>query len=76
MTAGALAYLDQRIYGRRACFLCGRLLFDDFSEEHVFPRWLQKRFHLWNRSLQLTNRTRIRYRQLPDLDDFGRREED
>lgn len=45
------------------CFLCGR----DFStitrtDEHIFPKWLQHRFDLWNESLHLLNGSLITYR--------------
>jgi hypothetical protein len=47
------------------CFLCGSLLSADTrTEEHVFPRWLQRRFNLWDERLTLMNRTTIRYRGL------------
>lgn len=34
------------------------------TDEHIFPKWLQNRFQLWNQNLILINRTNIRYRQL------------
>lgn len=47
------------------CFLCGSGLTPrSGTEEHVFPRWLQRKFNLWNAELNLLNGTSIRYRQL------------
>lgn len=47
------------------CFLCGELLTDaNRTDEHVFPRWLQRGAGLWNQSFVLLNRTAIPYRQL------------
>ncbi len=45
-----------------ACFLCGHT--DSITLEHVFPKWLQHRFNLWNQKLTLLNDTLIQYRQL------------
>ena len=58
------AVLD-RMFGQSTCFLCGRRLgTKNRADEHVIPRWLQERFHLWNQRLFLPNRTRILYRHL------------
>jgi hypothetical protein len=59
------AELSRRIYDSTVCFLCGRLL-EEFgsTEEHIFPRWVQKRFDLWNQKLTLLNGTTIPYRSL------------
>lgn len=47
------------------CFLCGIGLDEsNKTEEHVFPRWLQAKFDLWNKELTLSNRTAIPYRSL------------
>jgi len=55
---------DQAVTGDR-CFLCGvKLTNDNRTDEHVFPRWLQERFNLWNEKLTLTNGTLISYRAL------------
>jgi len=32
--------------------------------EHVFAKWLQQDFNLWNQRMFLRNGTSIRYRQL------------
>jgi len=52
-------------YDSNSCFLCSVLLDEDNkTEEHVFPKWLQKKFKLWDQELGLVNRTRIKYRDL------------
>ena len=62
-----LLYLPERdqSFTDDRCFLCG----DDLNhvqrtDEHVFPRWLLRRYGLWNERLGLLNRTTVRYRQL------------
>lgn len=47
-----------------ACFLCGKDIDGANSVEHVFPKWLQKSFDLWNQKIDLLNGTSIPYRQL------------
>lgn len=44
------------------CFLCKRAV--DVTDEHVFPKWLQNRFNLWDKSVILKNSSLIRYREL------------
>jgi hypothetical protein len=44
------------------CFLCGSAT--KTTQEHVFPKWLQNRFNLWNESVVLKNGTKIRYKDL------------
>ena len=47
------------------CFLCGLGLDEGLrSDEHVFPKWLQERYGLWNKTIRLINGTHIPYRQL------------
>lgn len=46
------------------CFMCGATPPPELTREHVFPRWLQERFLLWDQEMNLLNRTRIPYRQL------------
>ncbi len=51
--------------GPSTCFLCSApLRSKNRSDEHVFPKWLQNRFNLWNQRLNLINLTSIPYRQL------------
>jgi hypothetical protein len=45
------------------CFLCGRELAKN-TDEHIFPKWLQHKFNLWDQSITLLNRTIIPYRML------------
>lgn len=51
--------------GHNECFYCG-LTFgpNELTREHVFPKWLQRRFTLWDQSLTLLNDTLIQYRNL------------
>jgi hypothetical protein len=52
-------------FGQHTCFLCSApLRSKNRTDEHVFPKWLQHRFNLWNQQLDLINLTGIRYRQL------------
>jgi hypothetical protein len=52
-------------FGASTCFLCSApLRSKNRSEEHVFPKWLQNRFKLWNQRLDLINMTSMPYRQL------------
>jgi len=46
------------------CFLCGKALSKYSSVEHVFPKWLQNRFNLWDKQLTLSNKSEILYRNL------------
>ncbi len=55
----------RRAYGPSTCFLCGRRLGTrNRSDEHVFPKWLQRRFDLWDQMITLLNDTALSYRQL------------
>lgn len=57
--------LSLRSFAPDTCFLCDKSLNEvEGSLEHIFPRWLQKRFDLWDQTLVLLNRTTIPYRQL------------
>jgi len=52
-------------FGPSTCFLCSApLRTRNRSDEHVFPKWLQNRFKLWDQRLDLINLTSIPYRQL------------
>jgi hypothetical protein len=57
--------VERRRFGRSTCFLCGRRLTPtNRTDEHVFPKWVQSRFSLWNQKLTLLNGTQIPYRSL------------
>lgn len=57
--------IKTRRFGPRTCFLCSRTMHShDYTEEHIFPKWLQKLFLLWNQNITLINGTRISYKQL------------
>jgi len=43
------------------CFICGRKA---VSVEHVFPKWLQRRYNLWDEQIVLPNGTSVQYRKL------------
>lgn len=45
------------------CFLCGKEM-KKLTVEHVFPKWLQKKYDLWNERLTLLNNTDIQYKNL------------
>jgi len=45
------------------CFLCGEKLTKN-TDEHIFPKWLQHKFNLWNQTITLINGTEIPYRML------------
>ena len=52
-------------FSDNTCFLCGAsLTSNNRSDEHVFPKWLQSRYDLWNEKISLLNGTLIPYRQL------------
>lgn len=46
------------------CFLCGKPLTDDRSNEHIFPKWILNKYNLWDTEIVLLNRTTIPYRNL------------
>lgn len=51
--------------GEGLCFMCGTTLNEaNRSDEHVFPRWLQRKHELYNQRIYLLNNTTIPYRQL------------
>jgi len=55
----------KRKFGFSTCFVCGcRLGNKNRADEHVIPKWIQKRYKLANQQLHLLNRTTIPYRQL------------
>lgn len=42
-------------FGYNSCFLCGKEC-DIKTAEHIFPKWLQHKYDLWNQKLTVTNR--------------------
>lgn len=47
------------------CFLCwSELTNENRTDEHVFPKWMQDRFSLFNQPLTLPNKTWIPYRMI------------
>ncbi|MBC7878287.1 MAG: hypothetical protein H7Y59_14045 [Anaerolineales bacterium] len=52
-------------FSENKCFLCGKLLQESTnSKEHVFPKWLLRRYNLWDKTITLLNGTSISYRYL------------
>ncbi|TFB97480.1 hypothetical protein E3O42_16205 [Cryobacterium adonitolivorans] len=54
-------------FGEDRCFICGRHipLGDPFrTEEHVFPKWLQRELDLWDGTVHQLNDERLAYRRL------------
>lgn len=57
--------IESKQYDSTYCFLCGEILDDENnSKEHVFPKWLQDKYNLWDQEIYLLNGTAINYRQL------------
>jgi hypothetical protein len=55
----------KRKFGLSTCFLCGcRLGRKNRADEHVIPKWIQRKYKLANQQLYLLNGTTIPYRQL------------
>lgn len=56
---------DQMTFTYDKCFLCGQPLNNqNKTKEHIFPKWLQNKFDLWDKSLSLLNGTIIKYKNL------------
>ncbi|CUP05012.1 Uncharacterised protein [Clostridium baratii] len=56
---------NQMTFDYDKCFLCGEELNSNNSTvEHVFPKWLQHKFDLWNKKLILLNGSEIQYKNL------------
>lgn len=52
-------------YSKNACFACAEELDrGNATEEHVFPKWLQQRYGLWDKTFALLNQTDFIYRSL------------
>ncbi len=57
--------VPKRKFGFATCFLCGcRLGNKNRTDEHVIPKWIQRKYKLANQQLHLLNGTTIPYRQL------------
>jgi hypothetical protein len=57
------------------CFICGaKPNTVPFNNEHVLPDWILRRYQLHDKAIQLSNRTRIPYRELkiPCCEDCNR----
>jgi len=51
-----------RRFGLHSCFICGRpIRSNNRSDEHIFPKWLLRKYNLWEESIYLLNRTNIKY---------------
>jgi len=56
---------DKMTFTYDKCFLCGvELLEENRTDEHIYPKWLQNKFDLWDKKLILLNNTDIRYKDL------------
>lgn len=51
-------------FNTSSCFLCGYIIKEKITREHVFPKWLQKEFDLWDKTISITNNTTIQYKNL------------
>ncbi|NLI16297.1 MAG: HNH endonuclease [candidate division Zixibacteria bacterium] len=57
--------IEARNYDDSCCFLCGNeIKATSRSVEHVIPKWLQRKYNLWNQKLTLLNGTKLPYRSL------------
>jgi hypothetical protein len=53
----------EETFDDNTCFLCGSAC-EIKTAEHIFPKWLQHKYDLWNKRLTVTNDTTIPYRNL------------
>ena len=65
-TNGCESYnpFDEMTFTNDRCFVCGKQLSHNATMEHVYPKWLQRDFNLWEQRLELLNGTCIRYRDM------------
>jgi len=64
-TAPVYTFERDQAFTNDRCFLCGCALDGvNRTDEHVFPRWLQRRCDLWSQRLVLLNRTEMPYSQI------------
>lgn len=55
-------YFIKNICGSNNCFVCGAGESEkSFNDEHIIPRWVLKRFDLFNKNITLPNRVPFRY---------------
>lgn len=43
------------------CFICGK---PATTVEHIIPKWLQRKFNLWDQRIEIPNLTTVTYKQL------------
>ena len=56
---------EKRSFSIDRCFVCDELLTEEnVTEEHIYPKWLQRKFNLYNQKISLLNGTFIPYRNL------------
>ncbi|MBU3073868.1 hypothetical protein [Clostridium estertheticum] len=57
-----LSKIENNLINR--CIMCREELSDESrTEEHIYPKWLQNRFNLWNQKIILPNGSATYYRQ-------------
>lgn len=55
----------KRDFSMNKCFVCDEMLNEtNRTEEHIYPKWLQRKFNLYNQKISLLNGTFINYRNL------------
>jgi hypothetical protein len=55
---------DKNDFRYDRCFLCGNDNAAELTREHVFPKWLQHEFSLFEKELTILNGTNLQYRYL------------
>jgi hypothetical protein len=62
---GIFKEIEGHTYTSDKCFLCGCLLTkENKTAEHVIPKWIQKRFNLWDERIHLMNGATFPYRNI------------
>lgn len=56
-----ITQLEEFELNKETCFVCGK---PANSREHIFPKWLQHKFNLWDQHIIMANETQISYKQL------------
>ncbi|MGG0552510.1 hypothetical protein ABEY55_07960 [Priestia aryabhattai] len=51
-------------FSQTNCFLCGLDISENVTEEHIFPKWLQRKYNLWDQTITLLNGTLLPYRRI------------